>query len=577
MDNKRVYYPLYPRKPKTYNLPDTYYLSVDLAENPGRAFYAGVLIDDSFNQIAASKTPDDLMSKIAGLSNKAWVITFGLNGIIQPLFYGIINHFDSISGYETNTSILYLSRPDLTIYLIDLFPFLGSSFSGAVSGAGLDWAAISKDAKLKKTAEQFNYDRSKLIGQLWHYYREHLYNLFKITPSRSPGATSLKSYRAVMPVPIKSKGKPIRKFSQLAVTGGALHWKTGHYNEVYHYDINASYPNVMRELGFPLKVTAFLDRSPRSDRFIAMVDLDYSTDYHFSPLAIRAQNGLTYHPIRAVNLRTVLTWIDIQILQAFGDLKIRRFIEGIYWNKEYPIFDDWVNMVEFYVKQNPGAKQFLKTTSRALHSKFAQVPGAPIAEYRQLKRGEIKQRARDIYELIPLDDGRMIAKFLEIKEPGFQAYLFPHYEALILSGGRYNLYRFADENTVYMDTDSIISIKDRPDIPMGNNFGDWKIEGVGECYILGPRSYTIGKRAKQSGAKIADRGRLSQALVKAFFEGRAELKTDRMAGLPSVLPDQPTFTIQKIDYPVTVADQDKIYFIGSDRTEQVIRPGRVIH
>jgi hypothetical protein len=576
-DAKRVYYPLYPRKPKKYKIPPTFYLSVDLAENPGQEFYIGVLLDDNLNPVIKAKTAGELSQALSQLPNKSWVITFGLNGIIKPMFYGLIDHFESLSGYENQTTILYCEREGQTVYIIDLFPFFGSSFVQAISGAGLDWASISRDAKLIKTAEQFNIDRAGLIGQLWHSYRDHLRDLFGVTPSKSPGATSLKSYRAVMPVPIKAKGKPIRKLSQLAISGGALHWEPGYYNRVWSYDINASYPGVMREIGFPLRVTAFIDREPKTDRFIAMVNIDYKTELKFSPLAVKAEGGLTYHPVIAKNLTVVLTYLDILILQALGDLKINQFIEGIFWDKEYPLFDSWVNMIENYITENPGAKSFLKTTSRALHSKFSQVPGVPIAEYRQIKRGELKSRMHDIFEIIPLDDGRLIGKFLEIKEPGFQSYLFPHYEALILSGGRYNLYRFVDENTVYTDTDNIISTVERPDLEIGPEIGKWKVQAVGECYILGPRSYTIGKQAKQSGAKIADRKKLYNGIVKAFYEGSSELETDRGAGLPSVMPEQPTFKLSKIDYPKTVTDGEYIYFVGSDRKERVKKPGRVIH
>jgi len=74
---------------------------------------------------------------------------------------------------------------------------------------------------------------------------------------------------------------------------------------------------------------------------------------------------------------------------------------------------------------------------------------------------------------------------------------------MITSRARLRLHSFADSNTIYMDTDSIHSRVERPDIPISQELGDFKLEVEGEqaCY-LGKKLYQIGEKKRAKGIPI---------------------------------------------------------------------------
>lgn len=62
--------------------------------------------------------------------------------------------------------------------------------------------------------------------------------------------------------------------------------------------------------------------------------------------------------------------------------------------------------------------------------------------------------------------------YLQRKNPYLRAYIVGLCNDLIHS--------LIDENTIYCNTDSIVSLKERPDLTLGNGLGEWKIEHKGK-------------------------------------------------------------------------------------------------
>ena len=67
--------------------------------------------------------------------------------------------------------------------------------------------------------------------------------------------------------------------------------------------------------------------------------------------------------------------------------------------------------------------------------------------------------------------------FLQNRDPYTRAQIVGLANDLILS--------LIDENTIYCNTDSIVSLKERPDLKLGDDIGEWKIEHTGEFAFNG--------------------------------------------------------------------------------------------
>lgn len=67
--------------------------------------------------------------------------------------------------------------------------------------------------------------------------------------------------------------------------------------------------------------------------------------------------------------------------------------------------------------------------------------------------------------------------FLQRKNPYLRAYIVGLCNDLIRS--------LIDENTLYCNTDSIVSLKERPDLKLGDGLGEWKIEHKGKFAYKG--------------------------------------------------------------------------------------------
>jgi hypothetical protein len=77
--------------------------------------------------------------------------------------------------------------------------------------------------------------------------------------------------------------------------------------------------------------------------------------------------------------------------------------------------------------------------------------------------------------------------------------------AAIVCRARKNVERLMDGNTLYSNTDSIVSAVERNDIPLSDRIGDFKIERRGSFFYSGAGSYlwdVNGKRIEKTKGKI---------------------------------------------------------------------------
>ena len=497
------YYPLFPLKPG-YKLPRVLYLSSITQGDNIRL----CLIDDFQNHYF---TPKELTNYLDSLDNNHWIITY-YSDFIPGLFPDLLKKF-LVSSYGDLNLVYLENNRGRKHTLISLFYFFVKPLATIYSDIGLNTGYTKPILESNKEIDDYLFYNAWAFQIIYESFQNVFIELFDTTPAKSPGATSVKSWRRTLKKPIYPKGKQIQAFCFDSIHPPALHWKTGIYPDAYQYDINASYPAAMKG-PYPTRVTAFYG-SPKRDYFIARVNIDYTCDKQFSPLPVRLSSGKIIHPAKTKNLETILTHIDILTLSAHGVLTINKFIEGIEWgeNDQEPIFRDFINTIEKYILEHPEYKNLLKVTTRALHSKFAQKADFTLYELRAVKPDFIAKNdnIRDIY---PIDDETIAALIMTKPEPIFKPYIMPEYETLTLAMGRYMVYSGMDDNTIYIDTDGIISSRPRPDLPINDKFGAWKLQKTGPAFVIGPRQYSIGGIVKLSGIRLVDNYQLAREAVK---------------------------------------------------------------
>ena len=61
----------------------------------------------------------------------------------------------------------------------------------------------------------------------------------------------------------------------------------------------------------------------------------------------------------------------------------------------------------------------------------------------------------------------------------------PFYRATVVSRANNLIKSLIDENTIYSNTDSIVSLVERHDLPLSKDIGGWKVENKGEFAFIG--------------------------------------------------------------------------------------------
>lgn len=492
----------------------------------------------------------ELVKEFRKLPDKSWVITY--NSDFLPAIYksalGLCKRIEQIGDATNYAKIKFATKE---IYLVDIYNFFYMSLSKLCENVGYITTGYV-DYQPDFGHSEYVENRARAIKAVWDEYVDILKEQFNVFPSKSPGTTALKLYKSMLPVVLKPRSIRVRKLTVNSVKAGALHWQPGVYNHAWMYDINASYPYAMRMM-MPRYSQAFSGKQPKTKYWIATVKLSYECIEKFSPLHIPATDDYHYSVNKATDLVTTINYIDYDIMRNMGDLKITEWIEGVYWNRwqTSPIFDAWSRRIEV-LSEIPEYKPLLKIISRALHSKFNQTNKPIIGVVRKISP-KMVERTRNIVNLFELWDGGLGVIIQKSPRISFRAYDLPEYESLTLSRGRYLLYSMIDEDTVYADTDCIISVKERPDLNVGTRFGEWKVSDYGMCAIAGPRMYAFKDTVKASGIFSLDKDSLRHAIYKAAEGEKAVMETE----------DGGKFSIRQIKYPCVEVVGDDAYVTRS--------------
>jgi hypothetical protein len=561
---RKKYYPLIPPKGTKYRKPRNVlaiYINSDIN---------GLFVDAAYtygDEYGFFEDPTETTKFVGSLPDNCWIVTYNIDNW-SSLFNSMLNQFPVIRGVGRNAHVTELEDDDLGWSVIDAFQYFGCSLPDAVYKI----LGIETDYKTTSSVEWAAY--------IWLVWREvvRVLETFNIYPSKTPGATALKFWRRYQPVKVFPAGKRVQRLGRAAIRGGALHWKPGIYEDAGLYDLVASYPAIMKAVRFPMRQEGFSNRPPPTNRWIATVKINYKCSGEFSPLSIHLPDGSKINPTEVKDHRTTITYIDAIIFEQTGEFEILQWVEGVYWSPsdEVDLFSKWSDDIE-EASRDPVSKVILKIVSRALHSKFAQLPYYEEVSIERLTMRELDKHLKvpgRVQQVYPLENGELAGKLLTRKRADFRAYNRPDWEALILAAGRYKIYSAIDQNTIYVHTDCIISKVPREDLSIGPGFGQWKLKDHGPAFIAGLGVYVIGEEVGKSGMKVSSdkaRGAIEEAAG-----GKVKiLQTLCHPSLFSPVSAGPShFTVQTLNYPKAVVKGQRAWVTRSPTRLHYLKPVR---
>jgi hypothetical protein len=321
--------------------------------------------------------------------------------------------------------------------------------------------------------------RASLIGfyASWH-------KLFGVWPSGTLAGSSIKSWQATLSEQQSFNSLPdeIEDFCRQAYYGGFVFLTdTNKHKNCTTYDRNSSYPASMTEYGVPFGTpikTSIFDYELEGF-YLCDVFCPDNVELPFIPL--RTKNGIKWPYGKFTTTITSAEYREA-ILRGY-DIDI---ISGHVFPEIIFPFDDFIELCKETRLNNPD-------TPLSTNSKLAQ-----NSLYGRF--GARQERVR----VIVTDEPPLGAVALEIdrlwviKEEA-DILAMPHWAAWITANARLELvkaaYATGIKNVLYGDTDSLTVIGEHCAVPVGKDYGQWKIEARwSEFRALGPKM-KIGKLA----------------------------------------------------------------------------------
>lgn len=510
----------------------------------------------------------ELVMALRELPSRSWIISYNID-YMQAVVYDTIDKFTSIEKVGDNTNYIKLRYRRKEWYIVDIRNNFSVGLTSLERELGLEVLEKPESASVEIYLE-YLFKLGLNLKVIWEDYVGITHETWNVYPSKSPGSTALKIFKTTIDKPLKPRTERARRMMINSVKAGALHWKPGIYDNAFMYDLNASYPYAMRLLPYPRHLQLFAHRQPPTPFWISMVRLNYASNLEFSPLHVPAMDGYHYSVDKAANLVTSINYIDYSILQMTGTVEITEYLEGVYWTPKQAdyLFSHWSAQMEGVSSDTKG-KVLTKVISRSLHSKFNQVNKPVIGIIKKVKSKQIGH-IRGLQDFFPLADGKMGAVINKYPKAKFRPYDMPEYESLTLAMGRELVYSAVDNNTIYVDTDCIISKVERDDLSIGTDFGQWKLAHSGRCAIAGPRMYAFEDTVKSSGIHTDNLDELKEAIWKAASGKISILQTVERGGIIDTdgFEKSHDFTVRQIKYPKVEINGNYAYVTRSP-TQQV--------
>lgn len=307
-------------------------------------------------------------------------------------------------------------------------------------------------------------------------------------------ATAMKTFRRKYLKDKIHRGLDSHDFVRASYCGGRTEPYQRHASNLHYYDRNSSYPAAMCEnmpVGEPINWEGEPCARLLSGEFIGFVSADVEIEGFIPPLPVKHSGKLLF-PIG--KLRGVWDWAELQLVAD----KIKRWGRSI-WFRGEPILKGMVN--DLYPMRDSslsgydaGLSLVVKLLLNSLYGKFGQ----------SSERRKVVPWSKDLPKgAIPVD-GTPDSAVWYVDEEVEAPYIMPHVAAHVTTLARLSLYSKLNENSVYCDTDSVLT----PEyMESSTKLGDWKDESPGITYegtFLAPKLYHL--RGSDGSDKVVAKG-----------------------------------------------------------------------
>jgi len=243
------------------------------------------------------------------------------------------------------------------------------------------------------------------------------------------------------------------------------------YDMANYYDINSLYPYVMRNNLFPIAIHKANGKEALREK-LYYVNASVNLPYMFVPPLPTKLNKLyfTYGKINGWFYSPEFELIrgiaeDIEIKEAYVFTPSRLFKEFInkYWS-----------IRQKYQQEGNELQKVVKLYCNSLYGKFGQKREIENREYLFDIASGCEEIADGIFTKVTSDYSK--ARFIN-----------PFISGFITSYARAELWKYLNEETIYCDTDSVITTKQLNNV--GHELGQFKLEGRGRFKAFAPKTY----------------------------------------------------------------------------------------
>lgn len=312
-------------------------------------------------------------------------------------------------------------------------------------------------------------------------------------------ATAMKTWRRKYLTHKIPRGEDAHEFVFSTYCGGRVEVYQRESSDLHYYDINSSYPAVMRE-SMPCDEPIWWQGIPpdvftRADsEYVGFVEADVELDEYIPPLPVKRDSKLLF-PTGRVSGRW--DWAELSLVQTC----IRRWGKSV-WFKSKPLLKSMVEDLYPYRDKarqgyDEGLAYVVKILLNSLYGKFGQ----------SALRRKVVPWSEDLPKgAIPVD-GTAESPVWYIDEEVTAPYIMPQIAAHVTALARIKLYRhmvLAGPHLAYCDTDSIITSQK---LETSTALGDLKDEYPGVTFdgtFLAPKLYML--RGSDSSIKVVAKG-----------------------------------------------------------------------
>lgn len=503
----------------------------------GEIFAFGVYDGFEYKSI----TPDEFIPLLKSYGETVYAYAHNLDFDIAKLWKVISFEIDWDSSFVINHNMTKIKIKDTEIFLCDSFTLMPMSLDAISRDFNLSTPKMDLDKHILENGytdkNDYFMNVSKDEPTLHEYLKydcmalyEFLMKVIELSEFSQNDFTNCLTLPSIAMKIFKNNysedfekitspqmSKAVEDLSREAYFGGRVEVIKPELEGMgYHYDVNSLYPYCMKSNSYPAGIpyqtwtskstqgmfNKFLDGEIPHCIIKAVVEVPESLN--IPPLPIRLNDKLIF-PVGIFSG----TWVgeELKMAMSYG-VKVKEFIEGVYWKESANIFEKFINQMEYEKMNSTGARRsFFKNIQNSLYGKLGM---NRLRDSYCSPKHEEKLKEKNIpYLKVNIGKHDLILT----KKVMYAKYIKPYLSAYVTAFARIVLYQAINkyrESVYYYDTDSLVL-----DTPMeekevdSKQYGKWKLEyTITNACFLQPKFYgeikTDGSEVLKSKGLIAD-------------------------------------------------------------------------